>query len=143
MNISIKKFLKKDVKKIVEWFDEPKNSEFMTLQSLSLDVAKRVLENPNNRVYMISATRAGFPDEPIGWCTLKGIGDKPDVGIMIDHKFWGLGYGTQAMALLEEEAKKFKKTGLTLSVRKNNKRALALYKKSGYKLINYYFEKTF
>ena len=72
-----------------------------------------------------------------------GISPKPrdckqahvaEVGIDLDPRIWGKGVGEKAMGHLLGEAKKMGLKRLELQLVKENKRALNLYLKSGYKV---------
>lgn len=64
---------------------------------------------------------------------LSPTGKEAKIGIVIDKPFQGKGYGRQAMKLIEKEAKRLGIKKLMLEVFSQNKRAVNLYKKVGYK----------
>ncbi len=79
-------------------------------------------------------------DIPIGYCMLKDIKTYPKIGIMIDEKYQGYGYGTKTMELLHKKAKELGCKRLGLMVRVGNKAAINLYKRFNYKITNYIME---
>ena len=64
-----------------------------------------------------------------------------DVSIMIEHKFHGKGIGTQALKLLEKEAKKSGIQKLVGRVMIDNEKSKQIFLNNDYKLLMYWFEK--
>lgn len=71
----------------------------------------------------------------IGFKLLDLINKNGEIGIIIgDKRFWNKGYGTDAMrALMEYGFRKLKLHRLDLAVFAYNKRAIAVYKKLGFR----------
>lgn len=130
--ITIKKFKTKDVDYIIRWFSNKNNRLFQKTKTINYKEALNLIHSSKKRhVYCIFLN-----NNPIGYGILKNIPDNPYIGINIDESFWGNGYGTKAMKLLEKEAKKFGCQKISLLVDENNIRALNLYKKLKYKDTN-------
>lgn len=70
----------------------------------------------------------------IGVCGLKNIKhDDTEYWSYIGEKeFWGKGFGSEVMDLMENEAKKLNLTSIWLQVLKKNERAIRLYSRKGY-----------
>lgn len=73
-----------------------------------------------------------------GYCQLRIELDYVDLGWALDPKWWGQGIGNEAVKLLVEYVKKqpeFKSKKIVLFVKKENERAIHLYKKHGFRVI--------
>ena len=71
--------------------------------------------------------------------TRERIAHQGNLGMSVLKEFWGLGAGTQLMGALIDFAKNGKKLEVIhLQVRADNERAIALYKKMGFKEIGVY-----
>lgn len=72
--------------------------------------------------------------KPVGWFNIR-LSDSKEatIGIIIDHPHQGRGFGKQAMVLIKKEAKKLGMKKLRLEVFVDNKLAVNLYKKAGFK----------
>lgn len=64
-----------------------------------------------------------------------------DVSIMIEKKYHGKSIGTQALKILEKEARKFGIRKLVGRVMIDNKKSKQIFLNNNYKLIMYWFEK--
>lgn len=71
---------------------------------------------------------------PIGVCGLKNITnfDCEYWGYIGEKNFWGKGFGTVILKLMEEKAKIMKLQSIWLKVVNDNERAITLYNKNGY-----------
>jgi RimJ/RimL family protein N-acetyltransferase len=126
--ITIKKFKNEDVDYILRWFANGNNRKFQRTKIIDREGAlKLVTSSADKIVYCIF-----LDQEPIGYAMIKGIPDKPQIGINIDEPFWGKGYGFEAMQLLEKEAKDKGCRKISLLVNEQNLRAINLYKKLNY-----------
>ena len=65
-----------------------------------------------------------------------------DVSIMIEKKFHGKGIGTQALEILEKEARKFGIRKLVGRVMVDNEKSKQIFLNNDYKLKMYWFEKN-
>ena len=130
--ITIKKFKTKDVDYIIRWFSNKNNRRFQKTKTINYEGALNLIHSSKKRrVYCIFLNNI-----PIGYGILRNIPDDPSIGINIDEPFWGNGYGTKAIKLLEKEAKRFNCKKISLLVDENNIRALNLYTKLKYKDTN-------
>jgi len=76
-------------------------------------------------------------DEPCGYCQVIHRYDSYDVGFAFHPNYWGKGLGSASCEQLIACVKNYpEKKKITLVVKKNNKRALNLYKKLGFVIIN-------
>ncbi|GAB6189238.1 GNAT family protein [Marinitoga arctica] len=96
---------------------------------------KLIPERRKNNIYDFAIIKKE-DDNLIGGCIVRNVNFKNSVcnaGFFIDEKYWGNGYGREAVNLIEKfvfyelNIKKIK-----LEVISNNKRALKLYEKMGY-----------
>jgi len=127
--ITIQKFKKNEVNYILKWFANPDNRRYQNTKIIDLEKAKKLIATTKNKkVFCIKLNEV-----PIGYCMIKGLPKNPEIGITIDKKFWGQGFGKEAMFLLENEARKIGINKIGLIVKKKNQRAINLYKKLKYK----------
>ena len=126
--ITIKKFKNEDVDYILRWFANGNNRKFQKTKTINREGALKLIASSDDKiVYGIF-----LDQELIGYAMLKGVPEKPQIGINIDEPFWGRGYGFEAMQRLEKEAKKKGCHKLSLLVDERNLRAINLYKKLNY-----------
>lgn len=72
--------------------------------------------------------------KPVGWFNIRLADTKEaTIGMIIDKPHQGKGFGKQAMVLIKKEAKTLGMKKLRLEVFVDNKPAVNLYKKSGFK----------
>ena len=88
-----------------------------------------ILSRRKTRNYMINEY-----GKDVGYIFITKKEDYVYLTIMIDKKYWGEGYGKQAMILIENEVKKFKAKKIVLGLYEANERAYNLYKNLGYVL---------
>ncbi|MBI3290926.1 GNAT family N-acetyltransferase [Candidatus Falkowbacteria bacterium] len=119
-----------DFKFIASLWSEPNNNKFMFTHKVAVKDVKARLKIKNNFTYIVEVD-----GKRIGNLNLKKSPDGKTgrLGIIIDYKSQGQGYGKEAMELLEEEARKLSINKLKLEVFVANKRAINLYRKLGYK----------
>jgi RimJ/RimL family protein N-acetyltransferase len=107
----------------------PKNNQYIWPKS---QTTKQVKQNcsENKRYYILLVK-----DKPVGWFNIR-LSDSKEatIGIIIDHPHQDQGFGKQAMALIRREAKKLGMKRLRLEVFLDNKPAINLYKKTGFKI---------
>lgn len=115
-----------EVKYLTQTSDVTKKSQRIWFDSLK-----------SNKVYMVKGICVN--NIPVGVIGLKHIDFKDKsaeyFGYIGDKKYWGKGIGTEAMRLIEDEAKKRNLCTIYLRVLVENERAVKLYKKLGYKVI--------
>jgi len=88
---------------------------------------KKHLES-NERVFII------YDDIPIGYCSYKESGEEIEVGWKIHPDYQNKGYGVKSVPMLISKIRS--KKNIVLYVVKNNNRALAVYQKAGFRLVN-------
>jgi RimJ/RimL family protein N-acetyltransferase len=78
------------------------------------------------------------PDRPIGVAGIKNVRSNRGEywGYLGAKDCWGRGLGGEMLSLVEVEARKLGLTRLELVVAPNNERAIALYRKSGYRQLS-------
>ncbi len=107
----------------------PKNNRYIWPKS---QTAKQVKQNcsGNKRYYILS-----IKGKSVGWFNLR-LSDSKEatMGIIIDQPYQGQGFGKQAMVLIRKEAKKLGMERLRVEVFMDNKSAINLYKKAGFKI---------
>ena len=71
-------------------------------------------------------------DQEIGECSLDIYGDSAEAGLMLLPDYWGQGYGTKVLELLEDIACGIKVTATRATTDRKNVAAVRLLMKSGY-----------
>jgi len=93
--------------------------------------AKQVKQNCSHtrRYYLLLVDK-----KPVGWFNIR-LSDSKEatIGMIINRPHQGKGFGKQAMGLIKKEAKRLGMKKLRLEVFVDNKPAVNLYKKSGFK----------
>lgn len=119
----------KDFKFIASLFN-PRNSQFMYTKTNSASRVRQTNTKAGRSHYILAVD-----ERKIGWFNIrKASGLNEGIfGMIINKPFQGKGYGRQAIILIEKEAKKLGIKKLKLQVFVENKRAINLYKKSGFK----------
>jgi len=133
--------LEKDSKVMEQWFS---NSEFMRLMDSEIAIprsSKQILEwyeksYPNQYEFIIRLKKS---NEAIGFIGLGGLdwtSRDAWMGIGLGlQKNWGKGYGTEALRLLLIYGfNQLNLNRISLSIFSNNPRAIASYKKAGFKI---------
>lgn len=108
----------------------PRNSKYMFTKKATTAEVRKKLSLPNRKSYILVLNKKNIGVFNI---VLATNSKEARIGIVIDKLYQGKGYGKQAMKLIEKEAKKLKIKKLLLEVFTENKRAVSLYQKSGYK----------
>jgi len=106
----------------------PKNNKYIWPRS---QTAKQVEQNCSHtrRYYLLLVDK-----KRVGWFNIRlSDGKEATIGMIIDKPHQGKGFGKQAMALIKKEAKRLGMKELRLEVFAENKPAVNLYKKSGFK----------
>ena len=137
MNVILKSVDKKDWDFIYDLrTNENYKNNFYTQQSFSKDEHYSYLskqeQSSNFFHWMIVAE-----DQNIGYIRILDN----DISIMIDKKYQNIGIGSQALALVEKEAKKFGIRKLVGRVMTHNESSKKIFEKNGYNLIMYWLEK--
>ena len=129
-----------DATRYVKWMNDPEVGRLSRGKAKKLTLAeekkwiKAVAKYKEARHFSIDL----FDGTHIGGIGLKFIDNlnkNAEVGITIgDKRYWNKGYGTDSMILLIDYAfKKLKLHRIELSVHSYNERAIAVYKKLGFK----------
>lgn len=131
--MSIRLMVKNDLEKIVEL----ENILFQSPWSLD-DFQYELENNPFGQYYVIVEKKT-----VIGYIGLWMLGDQCQITtIGIDEFYQGKGYASQLMDFVLQKCKQLKYQNINLEVRVSNDKAIALYKKYGFKNVtvrkNYY-----
>lgn len=157
MDILLRKAEPKDAAKILEYCKTVgSETENLTFGSegvtISLEREQTYLEsiyNSEKNLYLLAIFRnrteklqAGNPTEEIaGCCVLTSyaklrLSHRAEISLTVKKKFWGQGIGTKLLRAALDFAKHTAKTKIvSLEVRSDNSRAVALYKKFGFEKI--------
>lgn len=106
------------------------NNQFLIRKKVSWkDVLKEHEKNPNIHTYILEVEKTR-----IGWISLtfNSQTKKVSFGMIIHKPFQGRGYGSEALHILEKEARKLGAVEIELDVLEQNNPALAIYKKAGF-----------
>lgn len=90
----------------------------------------REIDTNQRRIYLIMTN-----EEICGYCQAIVKGKEVELGWALQPNWWGKGIGSQAVSLLMDAVHKepiFKEKTVILYVKKDNVRALELYKKHGF-----------
>ena len=131
-----------DLKKFVEWVNDPEVTEGLTLflPMSSVDEDKwfeTIMKNPQEEKPLVIEMKDGDDYRLIGnsgFLEFDWIARSAEVGIMIgDKSVWNQGYGTEVMALLLRHGfQTLNLNRICLRVYDNNKRAIRTYEKAGF-----------
>ncbi|MDR1031003.1 MAG: GNAT family N-acetyltransferase [Treponema sp.] len=128
-----------DAEKYVAWLNDREVTIHLTFYSRVISIAneKTFLENLSEDHHYAIIDKS--TDESIGTCgfvKIDHLNQTADIGIVIGNKnYWNKGYGSEALTLLLDygfKALNFHTIGLT--VYEFNTRAMASYKKVGFKI---------
>lgn len=129
MNFYFRDINKENWKKVVDLRVKDEQSDFIESNALSIAESKYVENWIVKGIYLET--------ELIGFTMYGYFDDDKRVWLdrfMIDHKFQGKGYGKKVLLkLIEYIANEFKVKKIYLSIFENNKGALRLYEKIGFK----------
>lgn len=127
INIAIKSITERRLKKLFIWNNDQKITKFFKSKSKTIEQIKKGLAYPGTYHFMINESH-----KDIGYIFITKKEKYAYLTIMIDKKYWGKGYGKQAMLLIEDEVRKLKINKTVLGLYKENGRALKLYQSLGY-----------
>jgi RimJ/RimL family protein N-acetyltransferase len=117
-----------------KWLNDPEIKKLTNSPNFSRkDQLKWYNRLSNKKDYKIWGIQ--FNSIPIGVCGIKALTltDGEYWGFIGDKQYWGMGFGSMILQLIEEKAKEFDLKSLWLMVSIDNKRAIHLYYKNGYK----------
>lgn len=140
----IEEYVLEDFERIAKWSNDREIMHFNTVNREEKELEhigaealmESALKNKSKYIYFIMKGSEpigevsiidqfpylGCKDEKVAWISIL-IGEK---------KYWGKGYGQQAMGLLEDQCKKMGYKKIELGVFRFNERAHKMYKKLGY-----------
>lgn len=128
-------------KTFIKWFDDPEVIKYTIIKPMTLAEEikwiKERKENKKDEIWCIFIKTTGELIGNVGAHNLDNPNKYFNVGIVIGKKkYWGKGYGTDAFKTLIKylfEKKRARK--LILDVRRENKAAIQVYKKCGFKIV--------
>ena len=100
-----------------------------SLQSFDALLPNRVVDSPNQFLWTICADGANIG---VLWFGIRGENEAVVWDIFIDPPGRNRGYGTEALAAMEQELRKLNATSVTLSVFAGDSIASRMYRKLGY-----------
>lgn len=137
MTIKLRKIKLKDRELFLKWW---RDKELIKLTSGILTVIsdkevdkyfEAILQNKIDYHFMVVADK-----NVIGHISLTKRRSWFEIQIVIgEKKYWGKGYGTEAIRLLLKKAKKLNISKIYLEVRPNNSRAMHAYENCGFKKV--------
>lgn len=116
--------------KFISSLFNPRNTAYMIRKKTGIEQLKKWSGSPVISIYVLT-----IGNKKIGWFSIKRSDNlkEGEFGMMINEPYRNKGYGRQMMKLIEEEAKKLGIKKMKLQVFEDNKPAIKVYKKSGYK----------
>ena len=141
--IRLRTLEKRDLKKSLVWLKDPSVNMYLSQNFRDYDEKKEIKwfkfirSSKNDIVFAIEDIKTNLH---IGNCALHNINWEKgscELGIMIGEKdYWDRGYGSDAVkSIINLSMSILKLTNITLNVYKYNKRAIKVYKKCGFRLI--------
>ena len=143
--LKIRRLQRKDKERFWEYFQalSERTKEFFRPHPFDKETAEKLCEeNDPNVARFITVEKINCKEKVIGYSFLWNLNqDFPSLGIGIRDDYQGIGLGKVLINHLIETGKSLKKKGLTLTVVKENKSALSLYSKLGFKIEKEFYEK--
>ena len=141
MKITIRPVKKEDLKKILEWRNEPevRKSMFNTGTITEEEHEKyweRFLNDEKKFAYIIEKE-----GRSVGVIKLEIRTEKAEVNILVAPEFQGKGIGKTALKLIEEKAKEFKVPVLMSRIKPENEASIKIFEKNNFKIKHHYLEK--
>jgi len=129
-----------DVEKFVEWLNDLELTKYLLIYPhiISIENEKGFLENlSKEHTYSIIDNDTNELIGNCGFNNIDHINQTAEVGIFIGNKkYWGKGYGTEALSLLLDYGfKALNLHNVFLKVYSFNERAVKSYEKIGFKII--------
>ena len=115
------------------WLTDPEIKRLTDTPDITRQTQEAWFDNlPHRTEYIVWGIRIG--DRPAGACGLKDIsGDKAEYfGYIGEKELWGQKFGEAMIARVEEKATAMGIKTLSLKVRKDNERAIRLYRRVGF-----------
>ncbi len=137
-----------DARRFVKWLGDKRVNRFIATRNVSMKEELkwiRSLRQKKDNLHFAIDTKDGIHIGSLDFREIEKRNRHSFFGILIgDKRFWGKGYGTEAMQLLLDYGfKKLKLRRITLWVYAFNARAIALYKKLGFKKAGVLKKRTF
>ena len=84
------------------WGSNGRNFDYLTAKHQTSvtdaeDYIRKLFTNPNNRAFHVLASDA---NELIGLIKADVVGHRAQIGYVVDERFWGKGYATEALNLM-------------------------------------------
>lgn len=122
----------------VKWFADEEVTRYLTAQPVNLEQERKWIKSTRKArisVFLAIETKAGKHIGSVSLRNVDGISHHAVLGVIIGNKdYWGEGYGHEVTELILDYAFKKKKLNkVYLLVRLEHKKAIALYKKIGFK----------
>lgn len=136
MNISLHPYSEQFLEKSWNWLNDPEIKHLTNTGDFSREQQQKWFQSlPTLQDYRLWGVM--IDDEPAGVFGLKKIenGSAEYWGYIGEKKYWGKGYGKLIMGLIFDEAQLLGLTRLWLRVIKANPRAIKLYEKVGFSII--------
>jgi len=127
IKITIKSVTKAQLKKIYYWFNDQKMSKYLRTRHRTMKRIIEILSRRKTHNFMINENGVD-----IGYIYITKRDNFVSLTILVDKKYWGKGYGKQAMILIEKKVKRAKSKKIVLGLYPGNRRALNLYNGLGY-----------
>lgn len=117
-----------DFKFIASLFN-PKNNKYLIKKRVNIKQLQEWDNSSKKNDYILT------DNKKIGWFSIVQLDNSKEgkFGMIIDKSYQNKGYGQQAMKLIEKEGKKLGIKKFKIQVFENNKAAIKIYKKFGYK----------
>ena len=139
--ISFRPYESNDAELIFKWFNDPVVTHYMftgqrpkTVEQIRLLIEKSVNED-ENVIFVVSDKKTNRPIGLVGLYEIDSATRKAEMRIIIgNRKYWGKGYGTEITELINYYG--FDRLNLNriyLGVTHENKGAIRVYEKAGYK----------
>lgn len=137
MSVSLRKVRKKDWNYILSLRNDENYRSFFYEQHIiskkeHQEYLKKQETNPNFVNWIIT-----YKNNDVGYVRIL----ESDISIIIEEKFFGKGIGTQAIKLIEFQAKKMGLKKLIGKVMIHNEKSKKIFENNNFKLKMYWFEK--
>lgn len=135
MKVELKKFDRSFLNYSWHWLNNPEIRELISSPAITKDLQlqwyRKIQELDDYLIWGLQVL-----EKPIGVCGIKNItnDDCEYWGYIGEKDYWGKGFGTQIMILMEDAARSRSLKTIWLQVNTNNIRAIRLYEKMNYKV---------
>lgn len=127
-----------DAPRFVKWFADPEVTQFILTKRITLAEERKLIRGlvkQKTKLVLAIETIDGVHIGSIGFHKISMSDKNASFGIVIgDKRYWNQGYGTDAMRVFVNYGfQKLKFHRIDLEVYENNPRAIAVYKRLGFK----------